>query len=272
MAVMELIQMTAAYSNAVLIAILPHVTDVAKNLDLPILQPVQAAHVERFVCDPRKGSIGGWVTLTNGYKFWFLDERVDIMESPASALKKRKSMRNLIRVMVAITLIGAVAGYIKYARNQQAHLPKIQHPSCMNNLRQVGLALHIWAGDHGDQFPFNVPNSKGGTKEQAQADSEGFAVDPAVHFKPLGDPAESNTPLVLWCPKDHNKKPTTDWASLTSANITYKLRIRTNLTEHTKEVLVVCPIDGNTLYTDGTVKGEADPVKPGEPQPMRISQ
>jgi nitrogen fixation protein len=79
---MELIQMTAAYSNAVLMAVLPHVTDVAKNLDLPVLRPVQAAHVEHFVCDPRKGAIGGWVTLTNGYKFWFNDGHVDMMESP----------------------------------------------------------------------------------------------------------------------------------------------------------------------------------------------
>ncbi len=79
---MELIQMTAAYSNAVLLAVLPHVTDVAKNLDLPVLQPVQATHVERFVCDPRKGSVGGWVTLTNGYKFWFLNGHIDMMESP----------------------------------------------------------------------------------------------------------------------------------------------------------------------------------------------
>lgn len=74
--------MTAAYSNAVLMAILPHVTDAAKNLDLPILQPVQPAHVWRFVCDPRKGSIGGWVTLTNGYQFWYEHGNVRAMESP----------------------------------------------------------------------------------------------------------------------------------------------------------------------------------------------
>ena len=79
---MELIQMTAAYSNAVLMAILPHVTDVAKNLDLPILQPVQPAHVWRFFCDPRKGSIGGWLTLTNGYQFWYDYGNVRAMESP----------------------------------------------------------------------------------------------------------------------------------------------------------------------------------------------
>lgn len=79
---MELIQMTAAYSNAVLMAVLPHVTDVAKELNLPIIQPVQPAHVWRFVCDPRKGAIGGWVTFTNGYQFWFQNGHIDMMESP----------------------------------------------------------------------------------------------------------------------------------------------------------------------------------------------
>jgi len=79
---MELIQMTATYSNAVLMMVLTNVTDVSKKLDLPVMQPVQPAHVRRFVCDPRKGSIGGWLTLTNGYQFWFLNGHVDMMETP----------------------------------------------------------------------------------------------------------------------------------------------------------------------------------------------
>lgn len=68
---MELIQLTASYSNAVLMLILSNSTDVATKLDLPIAKPIQVAHVARFVCDQRKGTVGGWLTLTNGYNFWF---------------------------------------------------------------------------------------------------------------------------------------------------------------------------------------------------------
>lgn len=77
---MEFIQMTASYSNAVLLAVLTNVTDVANKLDLPILRPVQPAHVWRFVCDPRKDAIGGWLTLTNRYEFWFQNGYVDTIE------------------------------------------------------------------------------------------------------------------------------------------------------------------------------------------------
>lgn len=78
----ELIQMTAAYSNAVLLVVLTNVTDVAAKLNLPIIRPVERLHVSRFVCDPRKNSIGGWLTLTNGYDFWFQNGHMWAMDSP----------------------------------------------------------------------------------------------------------------------------------------------------------------------------------------------
>ena len=67
---MELIHMTAAYSNAVLVAILPHVSDFAKTLDLPIQQPITVGQVLRCNPNPYQGRIGGPVVLTNHY--WFL--------------------------------------------------------------------------------------------------------------------------------------------------------------------------------------------------------
>lgn len=80
----ELVQMTAAYSNAVLLVVLSNVTDVAAKLDLPVIRPVQPAHVRRFVCDSRKDSIGGWLTLTNGYEFWYENGHVCAFESSHS--------------------------------------------------------------------------------------------------------------------------------------------------------------------------------------------
>jgi hypothetical protein len=67
---MELIHMTATYSNALLVAILPHVSDFAKKLDLPMPQPITVAQVQEFKPSPIKDFIGGGLYLTN--KFWFL--------------------------------------------------------------------------------------------------------------------------------------------------------------------------------------------------------
>jgi hypothetical protein len=67
----ELIHITAAYSNAVLVAILPHVSDFAKGLDLPGAQPVTASQVAWFKPLPFKGQIDGALVLTNNYWFHF---------------------------------------------------------------------------------------------------------------------------------------------------------------------------------------------------------
>lgn len=80
----EILQITAQYSNAVLVAIMPHISDFAKAMELPIHHPVALAHVEHFGCSPRSDLFGGKVVLTNGYEFTFLHGRVEMYRSPQS--------------------------------------------------------------------------------------------------------------------------------------------------------------------------------------------
>jgi hypothetical protein len=67
---MELIHLTARYSNAVLVAVLPHISQFAAKLDLPIPQSITPDQVARSTPSPYKGYIADGVILTNGY--WFL--------------------------------------------------------------------------------------------------------------------------------------------------------------------------------------------------------
>src|SRR4051812_35239659 len=78
----EFVQVTAQYSNAALVAILPHVSEFSQKLDLPIAQPVRVEQVEHFNCDPHKGQVGGWLRLTNGFQFWYYDGYVKGFASP----------------------------------------------------------------------------------------------------------------------------------------------------------------------------------------------
>jgi hypothetical protein len=80
----ELVQVTAQYSHAVLLAILPFVSDFSKSLDLPFALPVTTNQVAEFKCDPRLAQAGGAITLTNGYQFTFLDGRISVYRSPES--------------------------------------------------------------------------------------------------------------------------------------------------------------------------------------------
>jgi hypothetical protein len=71
MPLLQFIHVTVAYSNAVLVAVLPHVTEYSKKLGLPIALPVIQNQVAKFHPDPIQGRVGGGLWLTNGYHFIF---------------------------------------------------------------------------------------------------------------------------------------------------------------------------------------------------------
>ena len=79
---LQLIHMTGTYSNAILVAILPHVSDYAKKLDLPLINPVTAGQVAIFNPSPYKDMVGAGLGLTNGYWFTFANGHIDMFRSP----------------------------------------------------------------------------------------------------------------------------------------------------------------------------------------------
>src|ERR1035437_1712314 len=80
----ELVQVTAQYSHAVLLAVLPYVSDFSRKLDLPIPTPITTNAISGFKCDSRLGQTGGALILSNGFQFAFLDGRVTLYRSPSS--------------------------------------------------------------------------------------------------------------------------------------------------------------------------------------------
>jgi hypothetical protein len=81
----QLIHITATYSNALLVAILPHVSDVAKKLDLPLPQPITTSQVSKFNASPYRGHLEGSVVLKNNYWFMFNKEGfVDSFRAPTN--------------------------------------------------------------------------------------------------------------------------------------------------------------------------------------------
>ena len=114
----------------------------------------------------------------------------------------------------------------------------------------IGLALRSWAQDHHGQFPFNVSTNEGGTRELCARGRDGFDSNAWLHFQAASN--ELADPAFLVCPRDRKRKPARNFQSLGPENVTYRLRTSTNLTEdNTKDVLVVCPLDGIEVYCDG---------------------
>jgi hypothetical protein len=124
--------------------------------------------------------------------------------------------------------------------------------TCINNLKQIGLGMRTWALDHGDQFCFNLSTNQEGTLEFCAPDKDGFDRNSALHFRAMS--SDLTLPVILVCPKDRSKRPATDFGSLQASNVTYRLRSGRNIKPaNPAELVAVCPIDGNTLFSDGTV-------------------
>lgn len=127
-----------------------------------------------------------------------------------------------------------------------------QKITCVNNLKQIGLAIRIWSGDNNDQYPFHLSTNLGGTLEHCAAGPDGFDRNGWLHLCVLSN--ELNTPLVLVCPQDRTKKAATNFNVLRAENVTYRVRSGPEVSEtNAQAVLAICPVDGNTLYCDGTV-------------------
>jgi hypothetical protein len=137
-----------------------------------------------------------------------------------------------------------------------------QKITCVNNLKQIGLAFRTWAIDHDGLYPFSVSTNAGGTLEFCARGNDGFDSNAVMHFQVMSN--ELANPLILICPQDHTRKPAPGFSDLQPANLTYRLATGTNITASgRREILVSCPIDGNTLYSDGTVsdgKGHVAPM------------
>jgi competence protein ComGC len=101
----------------------------------------------------------------------------------------------LVEVLVVIVVLFVLAALF---------LPVSSHPhvaresQCVQNLKIVGLAYHVWAGDHNGKYPMQVSVTNGGTMELTD-DGE----NPWLNFLAMSN--ELNSPKWLYCPADNDR-------------------------------------------------------------------
>lgn len=147
-------------------------------------------------------------------------------------------MTDVLIVVVTLVLLTFVSLPF-FARPRGCRGPRI---NCVSNLKQVGLALRIWSNDHGDQLPWMVPKSEGGTLEYAGT-AEVFR-----HFQAATD--ELSTPKVLACASDAARTRSFDWNLFTNSNVSYFI----GLTSDENDPQSILSGDRN-LMTNGVALG-----------------
>jgi prepilin-type processing-associated H-X9-DG protein len=126
-------------------------------------------------------------------------------ESPIA----RERALTLVEVLAIIAVVILLAGLLMPARHHPASATRIK---CVNNLKQVGLSFRIFATDHNERLPMDVPIAQGGTKEPVPFG----AVFP--HLVVVSN--ELSTTKLLYCPKD-KRVASTNFAELRDEHLSY---------------------------------------------------
>jgi prepilin-type N-terminal cleavage/methylation domain-containing protein len=141
----------------------------------------------------------------------------------------------LIELLVVIAIIAILAALLLPALDRSKEQAKITQ--CINNNREVGVALRLWLNDN-NAFPWDVDTSEGGSKGTTEW---------ADHYRVCSN--ELVTTKILVCPKETDTKTIApDFINMAGLdNISYFLATTTT------EALPIAPLmgDGNLFGGGG---------------------
>jgi prepilin-type N-terminal cleavage/methylation domain-containing protein/prepilin-type processing-associated H-X9-DG protein len=143
------------------------------------------------------------------------------MENPFS--RNRMGAFTLVELLVVIAIIGLLAALLMPALQQGK--ARAKRVVCINDLREIGLANHLFANDHSSKFPPLVSTNDGGSLEFVTA---GQALSAPFYFSyqlllPLAN--SLSTPQLVACPADLPRWAATNFVQFNNWNVSYGISI-----------------------------------------------
>lgn len=131
------------------------------------------------------------------------------LESAPRAHDRAFTRTELLATVAALFLLGLVALPLLASSK-----PRSERMICLNSLGQIGTALHTWASDHGNDYPWHIPS----------VDPNGgpYGLSGGTRFHPLLGNSWFNfawisnellTPRILVCPSDSGRRIASDFTS-----------------------------------------------------------
>ena len=154
-----------------------------------------------------------------------LKELVGKLTGEIAGLQQLRSENSDLRAKIAAAQPGIPAEDLEALQKAKARAQMIQ---CVNNMKQLGLSVRLWAADHADQYPTDIVCMSN----------------------------EMSTPRILICPGDQGHVVAPDFNSFTPAgNCSYEWFLSPPGSDaEPSRVLLRCPIHGNVGLYDGSVQ------------------
>jgi type II secretory pathway pseudopilin PulG len=139
-------------------------------------------------------------------------------------LNQRRSALTVIELIVVIAVIAVLASMLLPATSRPSR-DFARRISCLNNLKEIGTAYRLWAGDNGDLVPSQQTVSSNGWWDFLTNSNQGARcwMNYAIMQNELGQ-----SPKLVVCPKDDRQAALTFTNSFGNTNISYFVGVNAN--------------------------------------------